>query len=309
MKYVIFGAGGTGGMIGFNMSKNGKDVTIIARNEHLKAMREKGLTLKREWNGTEETIPVNAVPEDEYRDTPDVIFVCVKYYSLDSVVPFIRRTAGSETIVLPILNVFGTGSRLQEKLPDVHVLDGCIYVSAKKGGPGVVVQDGNILRVVYGERNGKNRDPRLKTMEKDMRDSDIEPVLTEHVQRDCLAKFSYVSPIGAAGLYFDAAAGDFQHPGKERDVLEAMMQEISALADGMGCSFDKDYVSINFEILSRLAPTATTSMQRDVLEGRQSEIDGLVYEVVRLGKKYKVPMPVYTRVAEALREKYPEQLK
>lgn len=42
-------------------------------------------------------------------------------------------------------------------------------------------------------------------------------------------------------------------------------------------------------------------MQRDVLAGKNSEIDGLVYEVVRMGAEYGVPVPVYTKVAEKLR--------
>ena len=47
---------------------------------------------------------------------------------------------------------------------------------------------------------------------------------------------------------------------------------------------------------------ATTSMQRDVMEGKQSEIDGLVYEVVRMAKKYGGEVPAYERAAEKFRE-------
>ncbi|MBP3879868.1 MAG: 2-dehydropantoate 2-reductase, partial [Lachnospiraceae bacterium] len=44
----------------------------------------------------------------------------------------------------------------------------------------------------------------------------------------------------------------------------------------------------------------TTSMQRDVKAGRPSEIDGLVFNVVRMAKKYHVHMPAYEMVAEGL---------
>ena len=43
MKYAIIGAGGTGGILGFYMTKAGRDVTLIARGRHLAAMQEKGL--------------------------------------------------------------------------------------------------------------------------------------------------------------------------------------------------------------------------------------------------------------------------
>ena len=62
-------------------------------------------------------------------------------------------------------------------------------------------------------------------------------------------------------------------------------------------------VDVNLHILSTLAPETTTSMQRDVMTGKPSEIDGLVYEVVRMGKLYGVPVPSYTKVANRLAEK------
>ena len=43
MKYLVIGAGGTGGSIGAYMTEAGKDVTLIARGEHLKRCRNKVL--------------------------------------------------------------------------------------------------------------------------------------------------------------------------------------------------------------------------------------------------------------------------
>ena len=93
-----------------------------------------------------------------------------------------------------------------------------------------------------------------------------------------MEKFSYVSPIGAAGVYLHAVAGDFQKEGPARELFKSMIREISALAAAMGYPFEKDYVKINLEILSNLSADATTSMQRDIMEGKPSELDGLVME-------------------------------
>ena len=43
MKYLIIGAGGTGGVTGYYMKKAGKDVTLIARGEHLKKIQDRVL--------------------------------------------------------------------------------------------------------------------------------------------------------------------------------------------------------------------------------------------------------------------------
>ena len=313
MKYAIIGAGGTGGILGFYMTKADRDVTLIARGRHLAAMQEKGLAVEKMWDGTTEIIPVKAMDMEHYDEQPDVVLVCVKGYSLEDTIPFIQRVAKPSTIVIPVLNIYGTGAKMQEQLPKLLVTDGCIYVSANIKEPGVLIQHGRILRVVYGVRNMSTQKVNikraqeeildaLKNIKKDFDDSGIDGVLSENIQRDALEKFSYVSPIGAAGLYYHATAADFQREGKQREAFKTMIREIAALAEAMGVPFERDMVEVNLKILSSLAPEATTSMQRDVMEGKDSEIDGLVYGVVRMGERYHVPVPMYAKVAEKLRE-------
>ena len=61
MKYLIIGAGGTGGVVGFHMAQAGKDVTLIARDAHLESIQQKGLTLQTMWDENTKTIPVKAI--------------------------------------------------------------------------------------------------------------------------------------------------------------------------------------------------------------------------------------------------------
>ena len=298
MKYVIIGAGGTGGTIGAYMTKAGKDAVLIARGAHLRAIRENGLKLEKLWNRTEEVIKAKACSMEEYQDSPDVIFVCVKGYSLEGTIPFIRRIAHKNTIIIPILNIYGTGGRLQKHFPDLSVMDGCIYVSANIKEPGVILQHGEILRIVFGPRTPQEFRPVLEDIERELNECGIRGILSENIQRDALQKFAYVSPIGAAGLYCNAAAGQFQQPGKPREMFKAMTREIIALAEAMNIHFEKDLVQLNLDILADLPPETTTSMQRDVMEGKESEMDGLIFEVVRLGQKYGVDVPEYQRAAQ-----------
>lgn len=318
MKYIIIGAGGTGGILGFYMTKAGKDVTLIARNAHLEAMQKQGLSVEKMWTNETETIPVGAESMESYEakgEKADVILVCVKKYSLDSCIPFIQDISHENTIVVPVLNVYGTGAYLQEKLPKVLVTDGCIYVSANIKQAGVLLQHGEILRVFFGVRekedlkklngqlNGEYKAERLlKKIAQDFKDSGIDGILSDNIKRDALTKFSYVSPIGTAGLYLHAVAGDFQREGEARELFKTLIREIVTLANAMGITFEEDLVERNLKILSNLPEEATTSMQRDVIEGKQSEIDGLVYEVVRMAKKYGVEVPAYERAAEKFRE-------
>lgn len=302
MKYAIIGAGGTGGCLGFFLKKAGKDVTLIARGKHLEAIRKNGLTIQKLWDESRETLPVKACTAEEYKEIPDVILVCVKGYSMDETVPTIKKIAGKETVVIPILNIYGTGGRLQKKLPELTVTDGCIYVSANIMEPGVILQHGKILRVVFGARKPEEETEKMREVAKDMVTDDLEVILSENIRRDAMVKFSYVSPIGAAGLYCNAVAADFQREGEQREMFKALIREIVALSRAMGIEFEEDLVERNLKILASLSPEATTSMQRDVIEGKRSEMDGLVYEVVRMGREYKVSMPQYEKAAACFRE-------
>ena len=300
------------------MTKAGKDVTLIARNAHLEAMKKQGLSVQKMWTNETETIPVSAESMESYEakgEKADVILVCVKKYSLDSCIPFIQNISHKNTIVVPVLNVYGTGAYLQEKLPKVLVTDGCIYVSANIKQAGVLLQHGEILRVFFGVRekedlkklngqlDGEYKAERLlKKITQDFKDSGIDGILSDNIKRDALTKFSYVSPIGTAGLYLHAVAGDFQREGEARELFKTLIREIVTLANAMGITFEEDLVERNLKILSNLPEETTTSMQRDVMEGKQSEIDGLIYEVVRMAEKYGAEVPTYRRAAEKFRE-------
>jgi len=56
----------------------------------------------------------------------------------------------------------------------------------------------------------------------------------------------------------------------------------------------------NLRILGALNPSASTSMHRDFAQGKELEADGLVFDVLRLGMRYKIAMPNYARIAARL---------
>ncbi len=301
LKYLIVGAGGTGGALGAYLAHAGKDVTFLARGAHLQAMKEHGLRVIRPHD--EFVIdPAKAEDQEHYNDTPDVIFVCVKEYSIEGILPLLRRAAGPDTVVIPIVNVYGTGGRLQKKLPGVLVTDGCMYIASQRREPGVIQMNGDILRVVFGVREASEYRPVLKEIEQGLLDSDIKGVLSDDIRRDALQKFSYVSPQGACGLYYGIPAGPMQKPGEYRDTFIILVSEIDLLAQAQDIHFQGNIVKANLDILDALAPTATTSMQRDIAAGKNSEIDGLIGEVLRMAAEYGVEVPTYRKIADKLKE-------
>ena len=153
MKYLIVGTGGTGGAIGGFLAASGKDVSFIARGSHLEAIRQNGLVVDSELRGRLHIENAQAFDMESYEDSPDVIFVCVKGYSMDEVCPFLRRVARPDTMIVPILNVYGTGGKLAVRMPGLTVADGCVYIVSYISAPGEITQKGPLFRVVYGNRD------------------------------------------------------------------------------------------------------------------------------------------------------------
>lgn len=305
LKYVIAGAGATGGSIGAFLTADGRNVTFLARGAQLEAFLENGISVKHSAKGDFTVRPLKAMTMEAYREQPDVIFVCVKSYSLKDVTELIKRTGGPETVVIPILNIYGTGERMQKELPDVTVTDGCIYVAAHVSAPGEITHGGDIFRVVYGLRPGQKASDavmkKLARVKEDLDHAGISGEYTDHVRRDTFRKFMYTSPMAAAGEYYHAQAGDFQKEGEPRETFIAMDRELLALSKAMELGVPENMVEINLAILADLSPEAGTSMQRDIAKGRPSEISELVYAVEDMASAYGVNMPVYHRVIEELK--------
>lgn len=298
MKYLIVGTGGTGGAIGGFLAASGKDVSFIARGSHLQAIRENGLVVESELRGRLHIENAQAFDMESYEGRPDVIFVCVKGFSMEDVYPFLRRIAREDTMIIPILNVYGTGGKMAVRMPGLTVADGCVYIISYQSASGEITQKGPLFRVVYGNRD-TSCPPIFYEIEKDLRESGIDVIVSTNIIRDAFQKFSCVSPMAAAGVFFQNTMGEIRSNPRKREVFASLVGEIGQLAQAMGIPFSTDVVQENLEILDNTAPDSTTSMQRDLLKGGPSEMNELLFEVVRLGKRYQVELPTYEMIARS----------
>lgn len=299
MEFLVIGAGGTGACLGAYLADAGQEVSFIARGEHLRAIREKGLRVENTRRGNL-IIQANAYTAEEYEGSPDVVFVCVKGYSVEEILPLLQKTTTSSTIVIPVLNIVGTGEQIAKKLPGCTVLDGCIYVSAYISAPGVVVQTGPMMRVVYGERETKINRDRLEQLAAKMRECGIDVVVSEHIARDAFRKYLFLSPFAAAGAYLDATAKTLCCDPQAKQLFLALFEELLGIARAKGFSYETDMADTCIKMLEALPGETTTSLQKDLAKGKNSELEGLVCEPVRLGKALGVPTPVYEKVVKKL---------
>ena len=133
---------------------------------------------------------------------------------------------------------------LQKYFPESLVTDGCIYIAAQVSTPGCIKMNVDIFRIIFGGRNKSEYRERLREIESDLRESRITGILSDNIARDALLKFSYVSPQGACGLYYNVSAGEIQKQGEIRDCFAGLVAEINKLALAMDIHFEAKLHSV-----------------------------------------------------------------
>lgn len=119
MRILVYGAGVLGGNLALNLYKAGKDVSLVARGEWAKTIREKGLVIKRKYGGGTVTAKIPVITALEKDDIYDVIFLALRYTQLDGVMDILRAN-GSKNIVFVGNNV--RARHYAENLPGKNVL-------------------------------------------------------------------------------------------------------------------------------------------------------------------------------------------
>ena len=303
MNYLIIGTGGVGGSIAGFLALAGKEVTCIARGKHLENIRNYGLHLKSDLKG-EHYLKVNACTTEEYQGKADVIFVCVKGYSIDSVKEVIERASAPHTLVIPILNVYGTGPRIGRLTPEVTVLDGCIYIVGFVSGEGEITQMGSIFRLVFGARpeQGVSQE-RIEAIAEDVSSRGIIVDVSYYINRDTFFNWAFISAMACTGAYHDVPMGEVQHEGEVRDTFIGLSRESAEIGHKMGISYPEDPVSYNLKVIDKLDPHSTASMQKDLARGHASEIQGMLFDMIDLGERLGISMPTYQKVAQKFKNK------
>ncbi len=299
MRYYIIGAGGTGGAIGGFLSTAGKDVTFVVRKPHLDRLRKEGLSFQSDLKGPFRVSPLQATTASGKTQDGDVVFVSVKSYDLDSAIPIIENIAKDDALVIPVLNPLGAREKLAAALPHLRVMEGRIYINAFKDEAGIIHQQGKIFKVIFGPI-GSAVTPDMEEVAADLVAAGIKGTATADIQREAFRKFAYISPYAATGAYYRATAKEIQDSPEMRDLFTALSEELIALGHALKIPIDEDQLQRNIQTLEHSHPDSTASLQKDLDANKRSEVDGLIGEVLRLGKENGVSLPNYQSVALAL---------
>jgi 2-dehydropantoate 2-reductase len=300
MRWLVIGAGGVGGYFGGRLAESGQEVRFVARGRHLEALRRDGLRVASPA-GDFEVRPARAVEDAAEAGTADVVVVAVKSWQTEEAARAMLPAVGPGTVVLSLQNGATAAEEIGAVVGVERMLGGVCRIMAYLDGPGRVVHAGVEPAVVAGELDG-SRTARLEAVVDAFGACrGVTAVLSDDIRRDIWTKFLFISAVSGVGAVTRTPAGTMRAVPETRDLLAAAMREVEAVARARGVALAPDVVERTLAFVDGLPEGATASMQRDIMEGRPSELEAQNGAVVRLGRELSVPTPVHEMLYAALK--------
>jgi 2-dehydropantoate 2-reductase len=315
MKMAVVGAGAIGGYLGVKLARAGEDVTFIARNRNLEAIRANGFRLILE-DGSEEHAPsAKAVQNMDEAGPQDVVLLTVKAHQVGDLLPELRELFGPQTVVVTMIN--GIPWWYFHKLPGAHeglglesvdpggqlaahieperIIGSVVYPAAELVAPGVVkLIEGN--RFTLGELDG-SRSERVTALSAVMMRAGFKAPVAKDIRSEIWVKLWGNLSFNPISALTHATLEDICRFPATRALASRMMLEAQTVAEALGVRFK---ITLEQRIAGAEAVGAhKTSMLQDVEHGRALELEALVGSVVELGRITGIPTPTIEAVYAA----------
>jgi 2-dehydropantoate 2-reductase len=298
MRIAVFGTGGAGGYFGAQLARAGEDVTFIARGEHLQAIRKEGLRIETP-KGEIVVHPAKATDDPAQVGVVDVVLVGVKAWQVLEAARAIRPLMGPETFAVPLQNGVEAASQLESVLGADHVVGGLCGTLSWRIGPGRIRSIGEVNFVKIGELDNRASE-RTERLRGAFERAGVKVEVSSDIHRALWEKFLFVVSLGGVGAVARAPVGVLRTLPETRGMLTRCMGEILAVARARRVPLADSIVADTMAFVDSLAPDGTTSLQRDIVEGRPSELEAWNGAVVRLGREAGVATPLHAFIYESL---------
>ncbi len=317
MKVCIFGAGAIGGYLGAGLARTDHEVSLIARGTHLRAMRERGITVLKD--GTSYTSRPNCTDDPAALGPQDYLIVTLKAHSVIDTVDAMRPLLGPNTTVVTayngipywyfhgvegklrnhVLESVDPGGRQWEILKPERAV-GCIVYPATE-----VVEPG-VIKHVYGDKfpvgepSGQITE-RLTALSALIEEGGFKAGTLDSIRDEIWLKlwgnlcFNPISALTLATLDIIAFDPD------TRPVARAMMEEARIIAEKLGVHFRVD-VERRIDGAGKVG-AHKTSMLQDLERNRPLEIDALITVVQEMGRLTETPTPTLDVVLALVRQR------
>ena len=267
---------------------------FVARGENFRVLSTHGLTMDTP-DGKTVVQPVQVVEDPAEVGPVDAVLLGVKAWQVPEAAHTIRPSIGPETFVVPLQNGVEAPFQIADTLGWRNVFGGLCYIVCFKLGPGHIRHAGMEPYIAFGEVERKGQTAPggfLESQRKGRIPLDIQAAMWE--------KFLFIGSLSGVAAISRAPVGVVRTVPETRLMLEEIMKEICSVAIARNIQLKDDAINSTMSIIDRLPPATTTSMQRDIMEGRPSELLAHNAAVARLGMEVGLPVPLNSFIYRSL---------
>jgi 2-dehydropantoate 2-reductase len=285
MRIAVVGAGGVGGYFGGRLAAAGEDVTFIVRGRPFETLRVesvKGDFVVERAKVTNDAATVGNV---------DAVLMCVKTWQVPEATASILPLIGDDTVVVPLENGMEAPEQIAAIVGREHAAGGLCGIIAFLVGPGHVRHVGAEPFVMFGELDN-GRGERLERLCDAFIRAGVKAEIPPDIHRSMWSKFLFIVPTSGLGAITRVPIGVWRSMPETRELAERAVREIIALAAARGAALPEDAFERTMERYDAMPADATTSLQRDIMEGKPSELEAQLGAVVRMAAESGVDVPV-----------------
>ena len=304
MRIAIFGAGGIGGYLGGRLSQAGEEVVLIARGEHLQAIRGHGLRVDS-IKGDFVAIPALATDNPTEAGMVDAVILGVKAWQVTDAAKAMRPMIGPNTFVVPMQNGVDAPGQLASVLGGQAVVVGLGGLISYIVGPGHILHAGGEPFVSFGEADDSTSDRTQRLLEA-FQNAGVKANIPTNIHAALWGKLAFMAANSGVGAITRVPTGQWRSVSGSWEMAQDVVKEVLAVAAGKGIEMPGDALTATLARLEGSPPDGTSSMQRDMMDGRPSELEVQNGGVVRLGLEAGVPTPVNTFIYNSL---LPQEMK
>lgn len=303
MRIAIVGIGGVGGYFGGKLAKayagtEKHEIIFIARGEHLKAIQKNGLRLfTRE--GDYVAWPNIATDHPAMAGIFDLVFFCVKSYSLESSALAIKKNISKNTVVIPLLNGVESAQRLRAIMPEADIVSGIVYIITHIEQPGVIRQKDGACKLIFGTDDPQTAKKYSSVLDL-LLQAKINAELTDHISQALWTKYLLMCPLASLTSATGKTYGEILEDEKLKTLTRELMQEVADIARSRQIDLPPNAVDKTMEMVARFDYGSKTSMQLDREKGNQTEIDTLTAFICRAGRESGIPTPRHDDILKQL---------
>lgn len=299
MRIIVVGIGGVGGYFGGRITQTGHQVEFVARGDHGKRIAADGLQVKS-ITGDFRARPDKVHNSIATVSDPDLVLVCTKSWQLVDVAKALKGRIHSSTRILPLQNGVNSVEKLTKYLPEKQIFGGLCRIISKIEAPGVIHHFAFHPQVVFGETDGSTSEEALLIRDL-FRHAGIDAVLSTDIRLEIWRKFLFICVLSGMGAITRQPIGVMRDDPGIRELMTASAKEVVMLAQAKGVALSEDDIEQTFRVIDRQEHGSTASMQRDLMEGRPSELHDFNGYVVGEGSQLGLHTPVNKFIYYTLR--------